>query len=108
LVHRDVKPANVLVEREQDGSAHAWLTDFGLTKSVGSKSGLTRTSVYAGTVDYAAPEQLEGGAVDARADGIRRVAGSRSGRAPLIDDMSAARRPSISVVLATYRCQAWA
>jgi serine/threonine protein kinase len=68
LVHRDVKPANVLVEREQDGSAHAWLTDFGLAKAVGSKSGLTRTSVWAGTVDYAAPEQLEGGAVDARAD----------------------------------------
>jgi hypothetical protein len=43
----------------------------------------------------------------AGANGIGRVAGSRSGADPLIDDMSAARRPSISV-LATYRCQAWA
>jgi serine/threonine protein kinase len=67
LVHRDVKLANVLVE-SRDGYAHAYLTDFGLTKHVGSTSGLTKTGIWVGTVDYAAPEQIQGGAVDARAD----------------------------------------
>jgi serine/threonine-protein kinase len=68
LVHRDVKPANVLVERGPGGEAHAWLMDFGLTKQVGSASGLTKTSMWVGTVDYAAPEQIQSMTVDARAD----------------------------------------
>jgi len=67
LVHRDVKPANVLVE-ERAGAVHAYLTDFGLTKHVRSQSGLTATSMWVGTVDYAAPEQLQADVVDARAD----------------------------------------
>lgn len=67
LVHRDIKPANVLLASAND-SDHAYLTDFGLTKHSGSKSGLTQTGMWVGTVDYVAPEQIEGGRVDGRAD----------------------------------------
>jgi serine/threonine protein kinase len=67
LVHRDIKPANVLLARE-NGTDHAYLTDFGLTKQSGSKSGLTGTGMWVGTVDYVAPEQIEGGDVDGRTD----------------------------------------
>ena len=68
LIHRDVKPANILVE-ERDGHEHAYLTDFGLTKQVGSSAAeLTATGQWVGTVDYIAPEQVLGHHVDARAD----------------------------------------
>jgi ABC-type branched-subunit amino acid transport system substrate-binding protein len=62
LVHRDVKPGNILVD--EDG--HAYLTDFGITKQVGHAS--TDTGQIVGTLDYLAPEQIRGGAVDGRAD----------------------------------------
>jgi serine/threonine protein kinase len=68
LVHRDVKPANVMVEdRPGDGPA-AYLTDFGLAKAMAATSGLTATGEVIGTVDYMAPEQIEGRRVDARTD----------------------------------------
>jgi hypothetical protein len=67
LVHRDVKPANVLLEPRGD-ALHAYLTDFGLTRLAEASGGLTGTGVWVGTVDYASPEQIRGAKVDARTD----------------------------------------
>jgi serine/threonine-protein kinase len=63
LVHRDVKPANVLL-----GGEHAYLADFGLSHVIGTDSRLTSTGQWIGTVDFMAPEQFDGSEVDARAD----------------------------------------
>jgi hypothetical protein len=67
LVHRDVKPANILVCGEGD-EEHVYLADFGLTKRVGSAGDLTRAGAWVGTPDYVAPEQIQGHKVDRRAD----------------------------------------
>ncbi|MBA3866660.1 MAG: serine/threonine protein kinase [Solirubrobacterales bacterium] len=67
LVHRDVKPANVLLSGE-DGAEHAYITDFGVARNLATQSGLTQTGRFVGTLDYVAPEQISGAAVDARVD----------------------------------------
>jgi serine/threonine protein kinase/subtilisin-like proprotein convertase family protein len=67
LVHRDVKPANILIALDE-GEEHPYLADFGLTKHTSSKSGLTKTGTFMGTVDYVAPEQIQGAEVDGRTD----------------------------------------
>ncbi|MFJ5120088.1 serine/threonine-protein kinase [Kitasatospora sp. NPDC088548] len=70
LVHRDVKPGNVLVAAGTDSEhpVHLYLADFGLTKKSLSLSGLTGVGQIVGTLDYAAPEQITGRPLDGRCD----------------------------------------
>ena len=67
LVHRDVKPGNILVTEGPDGE-QAYVCDFGLARHVTSVSSLTGERGFVGTIDYVPPEQIEGGQIDGRAD----------------------------------------
>ncbi len=67
LIHRDVKPGNILIAQEY-GQERAYLADFGLSKNLAAGTRLTRTGFMVGTLDYVAPEQVQGGNVDGRVD----------------------------------------
>ncbi len=68
LLHRDVKPANILLAELDSGGWRAMLADFGIARRVDDSSSLTQTNMAVGTVAYAAPEQLMGLELDGRAD----------------------------------------
>jgi len=67
LVHRDVKPSNVLLTG-RPGREHCYLADFGLSTSASDRGSATETAQIVGTIDYVAPEQIRGGEIDGRAD----------------------------------------
>lgn len=68
LLHRDVKPANILLTHPEERERRILLADFGVARHLGDISGITETNVAVGTVAYAAPEQLTGSPIDGRAD----------------------------------------
>jgi hypothetical protein len=89
LVHRDVKPANVLVETK---TGHVFVTDFGIAKLVAA-TGMTRTGFFVGTIEYASPEQFEGQQLDRRSDVYSlgcMLFHALAGRPPYVRDSDAA------------------
>jgi serine/threonine protein kinase len=67
MIHRDVKPANILID-SRNGHDHYYLSDFGITKILSAGRTLTSAGQIVGTIDYIAPEQIQGKPVDARSD----------------------------------------
>jgi len=95
LVHRDVKPGNMLLDASAgpDLPGHAYLSDFGLSKRALSSSALTSTGQFLGTVDYIAPEQVEARAVDGRTDEYALACSAYTmltGQPPFVRDQSIA------------------
>lgn len=68
LLHRDVKPTNILLTQPMSGQQRIFLTDFGISRWMADTNGLTQTNTGLGTVYYAAPEQLTGEPMDGRTD----------------------------------------
>ena len=71
LVHRDIKPSNIMVSLEEEGAVTAKIIDLGLAKTVdesGSQTTISATGAFAGTPEFASPEQIVGGDVDIRSD----------------------------------------
>jgi len=111
LVHRDVKPGNLLIERGSDGAdpGHGYLADFGVARHARSRSGRTSTGQFLGTIDYLAPEQIRGTSVVGLADQYSLgcvLYECLTGRVPFEKDLAAAviwahveERPAMPTVL---------
>ena len=102
LVHRDVKPANILIQRSTAGAIeHVYLTDFGIAKSASFSGALTGAGASIGTVGYMAPEQLEGREVSAQTD-VYALAVTfyecLTGRIPFQRELAEGIRPPVGAV----------